>query len=139
MFEAMLDQNNHVKKVLDDIITAQQSKIDQLQRKVDIRQEVTQLKVQSQGPSTLVAEENVHTDIQKDGILSEILDRNIRSKNLFVHNVSESEANDNMERINYDKNQFIKILEQLQFDQNVRFKVVRIGKKLNKSRPMRIL
>lgn len=140
MFETILDQKNYVKKALENIITAQQSEIAQLQREVDdIRQEVTQLKLQSQRPGTLVAEENVHSDIQKDSILSEIQDRNIRSKNLIVHNVSESDSNDNMERINYDKTQFIKILEQLRLDQNVGFKVTRIGKKSNKPRPMRIV
>lgn len=140
MFETIIDQNSYIKKVLGDISTDQQSKIDQLQSEVDdIRHEITQLRTHSQRPSTLVAEENMHTVIQKESILSEIQDRNIRSKNLIVHNVSESESIDNMERINYDKIQFTKVLEQLQLDQNVVFKVTRIGKKLNKPRPMRIV
>ena len=131
MFELILDQKNYIQSTMDDLLGAQQNRINQLEMEIlTIKNEVLQLKSK---PAETAKQE---TD---QNLISELQDRNIRSRNIIVHNVNESNSEITTERIDFDKAQVLQILDKLEFDTTIEFKVNRIGMSGEKPRPMRVV
>lgn len=135
LFEVVLDHKNQVQNTLEDVIAHQQNRIKDLESEVEaIKIELVQLKGDSNKQVN-----SVKSDENQTNLISEIQDRNFRSKNLIVHNIPECTSEVIRERVDFDKTQVIHLLEKLEMESNVDFKVSRIGKKSNQTRPIRLM
>lgn len=133
MFEMLMDQKNFVRSVLDDLVAAQQEKIIGLEREIGtIKKEISSFKLQ---PPNVEQHENQQVDL-----ITEIHDRNSRSRNLIVHNIAESDSNIAAERVDFDTTAVIQVLDKLEIGTIITdIKVNRIGKVGDQPRPIRVV
>lgn len=72
-------------------------------------------------------------------LFDEMQDRNSRSRNVIMYNIKESNSAESGERIKHDKARVIEVLGRMDCDQSALFKVVRIGRRESKTRPVKVL
>ncbi|KAL3277585.1 hypothetical protein HHI36_012927 [Cryptolaemus montrouzieri] len=70
---------------------------------------------------------------------AEINERNSKVNNVMVYKLNESNSQSLNERILHDKAEVVKILDMIDIKEDVIEKVIRVGKKGTKSRPMKII
>lgn len=75
----------------------------------------------------------------QENIMSELCERNVRSKNLVIVGITEPNSTDSTERQNKDKSEVLKIIRNTYADCPEPCKITRLGKfKPNKNRPVKV-
>ncbi|KAL3272167.1 hypothetical protein HHI36_022651 [Cryptolaemus montrouzieri] len=72
-------------------------------------------------------------------LIAEINERNSKVNNVMVYKLNESNSQSLNERILHDKAEVVKILDMIDIKEDVIEKVIRVGKKGTKPRPMKIV
>lgn len=80
------------------------------------------------------------TDIESyEGMIAEFHERSIREKNVIISGINELNSDNRAERLSYDMNEVVKILELVNPGCNKPIKTIRLGKfDTNKARPLKV-
>lgn len=102
---------------------------------VSLEDDIKQLKL-STGP----IEGNPNTISCREDIISEMKERSLREKNLIISGIPESNATDRVERLEYDTNEVIKIIKNVDVNTPYPTHCMRLGKyQPNKARPIKVI
>ena len=117
-------------------------RIDVLEKEIaELRNDFQVLKSNNLDGSSLnpVAPSGQQSTLNQIDTLNEMQERCVRSKNIIVFNIQESNSTSPSERVDHDKAHVIEILEKLQLDTITEYKVVRVGRAGTKPRPMKVM
>lgn len=137
MVNILLEQRNDIHSALQELKESNSSeRISHLEHEIsDLKTYVEDLKLHiesSSGPAKDVACN------QGDEVFQEIEDRKRREKNVMVYNISESTEENVEARIQFDTQQVSNLFIGILGDE-APVKVIRVGKKGNKPRPIRVI
>ena len=136
VLKALSDQNDVVRKMLDDLKKLQETVVADLRCEVEsLRAEVKTLQAQIPGRGMNQA---VNTDLSCDQtVFFEMQERATHANNVMLYNIEECSSENKQTRIDYDLNRAVSVLGTLEV--NVKpVMVIRVGKKQgDKPRPIK--
>lgn len=131
----LVEQNKNIQEIILETKVMKNDKIGKLEKEIDdLKQKLSNTRPVTDIVDTLRPNSQLPIDT-----FIELQERSERSKNLIVHNIEESKSADLNERIEHDKTQVRAILEKLGRGTITNFKVIRIGRKVQKARPIKLL
>lgn len=143
--DLLMEQKNELQVVLDEIKYIQQLKterIENLETKVaQLQQEIIELKagVVNHNFTSTSTEITEKLPSEQCSLISELHERNIRSRNIMIFNMGESSSGTVSDRIIHDKEHVASLLNKLGLQSDMELKVLRIGKLGTNPRPAKVI